>query len=282
MYQQNNQSPAMAERNIQFILPQAVAGGGFSDSEFSDDYDGLQLDIPQIKVPAGGALQWEMPTGNPQEPDYDKHLDVVILFSHNNNAYWPSGSEFDSNVPPLCQSLDGKTGYGEPGGTCVDCVLNQYGSSESGNGKACKNMRTLYLLRSGEIMPYQLNLPPTSLRAFAKFVNHIFIYRRRRIFSSVVRLGLTRMTNNRTGQNYSVVNFTWLYDFEGEELAQISAYATDFARQIKQKNQGRAAAIQSASNTEAADDGLPAELPENGGHFVDARVIDGERDKLPA
>lgn len=77
----------------------------------------------------------------------------MILYNHDTCAYWPEGSEYDDNVTPLCSSVDGKTGYGAPGGVCATCALNQYGSVEKGKGKACKNMRNLYILRSGEHMP---------------------------------------------------------------------------------------------------------------------------------
>ena len=279
MYEQNT---AMMETNNRFVLPQLMEGEGFADEGFADDTDGLQLSFPQIKVPGGGMLQWELPTGDPQNPEYEKHLDGVLLFSHNANAYWPEGDEYDDNVPPLCQSMDGKMGYGSPGGTCTDCMLNQYGSSAKGAGKACKNMRTIYLLRSGEFMPIRIPLPPTSIKPFTKFLNTVFVYRHRRIFSAVVRLGLTRETNTRLNKDYSVVNFTKLYDFEGEELARISAYANGFIEQIKQMNQQRAAAIAASSELPDDLDAPPTVLPENGGHFMDARVIDGEREKLPA
>lgn len=58
---------------------------------------------------------------------------------------------------------------------CQLCEMNQYGTDQSGGkGKACKNMRTLYILRSGEAMPIQLSLPPTSLSPFSEFVNMAF------------------------------------------------------------------------------------------------------------
>ena len=82
--------------------------------------------------------------------DYERKLVGVILYHHFANAYWPEGSEYDDNVPPFCQSIDGMQGYGEPGGVCAACAFNQFGSTANGSGKACKNMRQIYLLRSGE------------------------------------------------------------------------------------------------------------------------------------
>jgi hypothetical protein len=203
----------------------------------------------------------------------------VILANHNANAYWP-GSEYDDNTPPLCQSVDGKTGYGEPGGLCADCALNQYGSSERGSGKACKNMRVIYLLRSGEYMPLQLSLPPTSISPYTRFVNAAFVSRRKRLCSSVVQIGLKKVSNG--SHEYSVATFTKLYDFAGEDLAAIRSYADGFLAQVKEMNRQRAIANESTADAICEYAEAPLSLPENGDHFSCGSVIDGEREALPA
>ena len=176
MYEQTN---TMMETKTIFQIPQLLDGDDFTSEDLADDMEGLRLSFTRIKIPGGGHLQFEIPSGNPDVPDYAPYLEGVILYSHNSNAYWPEGSEYDDDQPPLCQSFDGKVGYGEPGGTCVDCVLNQFGSDGNNKGKACKNMRMLYLLRSGEYMPIQIALPPTSLTPYTRFVNEAFLSRRR-------------------------------------------------------------------------------------------------------
>lgn len=92
-----------------------------------------------------------MPGDDPEDPDYEKTLKGVIVYNHQAGAYWPEGSEYDDNVPPLCSSVDGKLGIGTPGGSCALCELNKFGTD--GKGKACKNMRHLYILRSRGIYP---------------------------------------------------------------------------------------------------------------------------------
>ena len=165
MYEQTN---TMMETKTSFQIPQLLDGDNFTSEDLADDMEGLRLSFTRIKIPGGGHLQFEIPSGNPDVPDYAPYLEGVILYSHNSNAYWPEGSEYDDDQPPLCQSFDGKVGYGEPGGTCADCVLNQFGSDGNNKGKACKNMRMLYLLRSGEYMPIQIALPPTSLTPYTR------------------------------------------------------------------------------------------------------------------
>ena len=114
MYEQTN---TMMETKTSFQIPQLLDGDDFTSEDLADDMEGLRLSFTRIKIPGGGHLQFEIPSGNPDVPDYAPYLEGVILYSHNSNAYWPEGSEYDDDQPPLCQSFDGKVGYGEPGGT---------------------------------------------------------------------------------------------------------------------------------------------------------------------
>ena len=269
---------ALAERTA-FIIPK-VSDNKFSSAELADDMDGLQLSFQRAKIPGGGVLQFELPGEDPENPDYVQTLEGVILFNHSANSYWPAGSEYDDNTPPQCQSVDGKVGYGDPGGICEACDYNKFGSDPNGGGKACKNMRVLYLLRSGEMMPIQLSLPPTSIRPFTTFVNSAFLLRGRRVCSGLVQIGLRKGASN--GFTYSVATFKKLRDFEGEELAQVCAYADSFRDQIKQTLSERA-----SQNEAQAGDGVERVsasrvMPDNGDHFAIGGVIDGERDLLPA
>lgn len=109
--------------------------------------------------------------------------------------------------------------------------MNVFGSATEGKGKACKNMRTLYFLRSGEFIPLQLNLPPTSLKPFRQFISQTFGFRRRATYGSLVEIGLKKMNNGR--DDYSVATFRLLSDLSGEELAQVRDYANSFKEQIR-------------------------------------------------
>ena len=162
---------------VNFQLP-AVMDSSFTSEDLADDMEGLQMSFQRIKIPAGGNLVFEIPTDDPDNPNYEKTIDGVLIFHHDANAYWPEGSEYDENTAPLCSSVNGKQGIGEPGGSCMMCAMNQYGTSAEGRGKACKNTRMLYLLQSGECVPIQISLPPTSLKPFKNFVNQAFLLRR--------------------------------------------------------------------------------------------------------
>ena len=276
----NNENTALVESRT-FNLP-TVNTGDFSSDELAEDMAGLQLSLQKIKIPSGGGLQFELPGDDPEDPDYAKTLEGVILFNHAAGAYWAAGSEDDEDSLPLCSSVDGVAGIGNPGGACAACPMNAWGTGKNGSGKACKNMRVLYLLRDGDFMPIQLTLPPTSIRPFNDFFNMIFASRRRGTCGSVVQIGLKRMNNGR--DDYSVATFKKLYDFTGEQLAQSKMYADGFRLQVKEMLRQRTLAA--ASKT---DDIMDVEAPSytemfggGSGGFSIADEIDGEREALPA
>ena len=260
---QNNELMTTTGNN--FILPQAMETP-FTAEELAEDMDGIQLNFQQVKVPAGGALQYEIPTEDPDNPDYSRYLEGVILYHHPSNAYWPEteDGEDDDNAPPQCQALDGKFGHGSPGGLCDACGYNRFGTR--GKGKACKNMHMVYLLRSGEFMPLQISLPPTSIRPFNEFVSRAFLLRRRGICSAVVQLGLKKMNNGK--DDYSVTTFKLLRYFEGEELRQIRDYADQFKEQVKVMLAQRAEQADAASGDVVEVGTTSRRLPDNEDHFA--------------
>ena len=276
------QSTAMMERTP-FILPDVAAdsGAGFTKEELAEDIDGLQLGFQRVKIPSGGQIQFELPSDDPDNPDYAKYLDGVIVFSHNANTYWPTGEDYDDNTPPSCQSVDGKLGYGNPGGLCADCPYNRYGSDTkgTGKGKACKNQRILYLLRSGEVMPIQLSLSPTSITPYSQFVNAAFVSRRRGVCGSVVQIGLKKRSNGK--DDYSVATFKRLYDFTGEELAHIRAYANSFQEQIELILAQRVENIEAGAGGGVEMERPARAMPSNEGHFEVGAEINGDEDDLP-
>ena len=60
MYNENN---ALMEQE-KFLLP-ALAECDFSQEELAEDMDGLQMSFPRVKIPAGGMVQFEMPSDDP-------------------------------------------------------------------------------------------------------------------------------------------------------------------------------------------------------------------------
>ena len=265
-----------------FVLP-TMMDTGFDAEDLGDDFDGLSLSFKKLKIPAGGVLQFEEQGADPENPEYVKNIEGCIIYNHASNAFWPAGMEYDDSSSPLCTSFDGKCGHGTPGGTCATCEMNQYGTDQSGGkGKACKNMRTLYILRSGEAMPVQLSLPPTSLRPFNDFVSAVFVTRQRPTWASIIQIGLRRVENG--SNQYSVATFRKVRDLTAEEIPQMKAYAGTFRAQAKEMLQQRAFEAENRANSDDGYETMPSySSTGDGDHFVvmGADTLNGDTDALP-
>ena len=140
-------------------------------------------------------------------------------------------------------------------------------------------MRVIYLLRSGEYLPVQINLPPTSIKPFKEFYTKAFALRRRAPYGSIVRIGLKQENNGK--EDYSVATFRRVADFSGEKLQQVKAYAANFKDQLKLIMEQREKAAEEQYD-DVCEIGGGNELPlSTGDSFTITPTIDGERDALP-
>lgn len=128
-------------------------------------------------------------------------------------------------------------------------------------------------------MPIQLSLSPTSITPYSQFVNAAFVARRRGVCGSVVQIGLKKASNGK--DDYSVATFKRLYDFTGEELAQIRAYANSFKEQIELILAQRIENIEAEAGNGVQMEAPARMMPSNEGHFEVGAEIDGDRDELP-
>ena len=197
----------------------------------SQELDGLQCGFERIKIPSAGSTVFEVPGDNPSEPDTFKEFSAVILFHHPLYAFYKS-KYTGGNQPPDCGSMDGVTGTGEPGGSCINCPHNQFGSGENGS-KACKNRRRIYVLREGEIFPMILSLPTGSLKEFSRYIKRL-LSKGRKSNSVVTRFSLKKTTNS-GGITFSQAQFAIDRVLSPQEHVlietlseQVKAYSQDF------------------------------------------------------
>ena len=197
----------------------------------SQELDGLQGGFERIKIPSAGSTVFEVPGDDPSEPDTVKEFSAVILFHHPLYAFYKS-KYTGGNQPPDCGSMDGVTGVGDPGGSCINCPYNQFGSGENGS-KACKNRRRIYVLREGEIFPMILSLPTGSLKEFSRYIKRL-LSKGRKSNSVVTRFSLKKTTNG-GGITFSQAQFAIDRVLSPQEHAlieslseQVKAYSQDF------------------------------------------------------
>jgi len=228
---------AMAEIK-DFLFPTTM-DSDYTPEEMADMTDGVDMRYPQITIPSGGALAFEVPTDDPDEPDTVKKIECVIVDQHPMCVYWPNRDALGE--PPQCASNDGKIGAGDPGGECAKCPLNEWASGEGGSGKACQNRRNLYILMHGDHMPKLLSLPPTSLKAFGNYIN--FLLANGELTNTVLTEISLKKVEGAAGNNYSQAVFKKVSKLSPE----LKTASREYTRSIKQFTRKQPAVSQSAA-----------------------------------
>ena len=106
----------------------AIQKGGFlqladfnMDATMAKELEGLEGGFDRVKIPAGGAIMFELPGDEADEPETVKEFSAVILYHHPILQYYKEKYTGGSN-PPDCGSFDGVTGEGTPGGVSAPDV----------------------------------------------------------------------------------------------------------------------------------------------------------------
>lgn len=204
VFRQENYLPMMiSQDDFREAISENLGDGGMSVS-----------DLMKIKVPSAGGRAWDI-NGEPE-----KELRGVIIFHTSPNAFW--ADQFNGqNNPPDCSSIDGHTGVGSPGGECLSCPMNQFGS-DGGKGKMCKNMKRLYVLTQDAMLPVVVNLPPTSLKVYKQYT--VGLTTRAIPYWGLETVMTLEKDKNPDGIEYSKVVFTLGAIIPKEQKPGIKAY----------------------------------------------------------
>lgn len=191
----------------------------------AEEMEGLSIDFDRVKIPSGGGLAFEVPGDDPDNPDMVKELVGVIVDHHPVNAYWAVKYSGENN-PPDCSSMDGKEGVDKDGNRrpCNSCPYNEWGSDEDGRGKACKNMRRIYILPEGQMFPLLLTLPPTSLKNFSNYLAKRVIAKGLRSHNVLTKVSLKKAVSS-GGITYSQASFALAGVLNEEDAKKIEEYS---------------------------------------------------------
>lgn len=197
--------------------------------ELEDELEGLEdaggIDCRMIKMPSGNSKAFEVESEDLDDPDLEKELRGVIIFTHRMNARW-EGEYGGENRMPACSSWDGKQGTFFETGEIVDCGGCPYNAfKDDGSGKECKNTRRVYLMLDGRPQLYLLTVPPTSLKAVSKQLKRI-ITNGSPLTRSVVAFKL-EAAKSKGGVDYAKVSVTRVGDLTKEQ--------GDMARQMREE-----------------------------------------------
>lgn len=206
----------------------------------AEDMEGLgAIQLTRVNVPNGGATAWDV-----DDEDEDALVGVIVAKFNRNYYYDRPFDPNDEDNRPACMSRDGKTGVTIDGEIreCASCPFNQW----TDEGKKCTNKVDLYLLRSGEMLPLQVTLPPTSLKSLKDYVKKL-LNKGSRLATVVTSITLERVKGNFT---YSQAKFEMVEKLDAEGKAAMKAYAAEFKAFLEQQE----AAYAAARAAEAEDD----------------------------
>lgn len=189
--------------------------------------EGVIPRLQQIKILHAGTLRFEIPSDEEiGEAEQVKTFRGIIIDQHPCNAYWKElfAKSGGGNLPD-CTSLDGKTGTEY--GVCANCEFNKFGSGfdESGKktqGKACKNMKRLSILRDGHQLPDRLTLPPTSIKEADTFFSAL-MDRKMPMTALEVEFSLAE-AKSKQGIGYSQIRFKVVSQINLEKYLEIQNF----------------------------------------------------------
>lgn len=204
--------------------------------EATENLAGITLEFPQLKIPSGGNLFFDI------EGEPVKEFTGVIVSHGPMHSYYSTA--FDgSNTPPDCFSKDGVTGNWRKCDTadgeavyesreCASCPYSKFGSDKNG-GKACKEKHQLYILMSGQIVPYMLLLPVSSTGVLNTYATSLFT--RGKFLSDVVTSLSLEKATNKTNIQYSKIVMKKVRELTADEKAALKN-TIDLVRQANGQN----------------------------------------------
>lgn len=197
-----------------------------------------RFDLVNIKVPGAGGVTWEVPTIS-GDVESMQEIEGIIIHVQINRAFWDQGyDESGGGTPPDCMSEDGFSGLGviKPGQEtgpheCTTCPHNVFGTSAKGGGKACKEMRVMYILREKGLLPYVVSAPPGSLKNMKQY--GLGLASEGMKMSHVVTGLKLQKKSNKEGKPYAVITPRMVRPLQKSEAAFVDKYAATFRPQTE-------------------------------------------------
>lgn len=172
---------------------------------------GVQIsNLDKVKVPAAADTVFKIDFG--EGVQRVESITGMILLAPEQNAYWPLPIEEAPNARPVCYSSDAINGYGDPfdagvvgNHKCMNCPKKDWQTDFKGRGKACRDLRPLFLLREGEYLPIVVQVPRTSL---VRVRNYFTMLSRigAPYYSAITEIGLDTEKKEGTPE-YSILTF---------------------------------------------------------------------------
>ena len=153
-------------------------------------------DMDKATIPTGGGTAWQVPDLEDGTKSVKALTGIILHWAPYRAFYFRRLDEGGEAGAPDCQSNDGVTGYGDPGGDCESCEWNQWDSGKNG-GKACPEHRRLFLLQPDAYLPLVVQLPVQSVKPLNQYLMRLAS--RGISYNAVVTSFALEQTKQRTG-----------------------------------------------------------------------------------
>lgn len=202
-------------------------------SELSEGAGYTERDLPRAKNPSGGATSWQI--AGPAGVESVSEITGVIVHQKTVRAMF---ADKDANgrkiglgdAPPVCSAVGIEQvaiGIGSPGGPCITCPFNEFGSAAEGNGKACTESLLWFVMQPSSFLPLIIRFPPMSLhnaRGYVKTALGSMAIR----YSSVMTAITLRPERNEQG-DFAVAEPRMVGMLHPEEAAAAREYGRQFS-----------------------------------------------------
>ena len=193
--------------------------------------DGIsQFDLERAINPTSGNTEWKIPSIE-GEPEKTSILEGVIVYHRSVRAYWPGEFKPDAG-PPQCSSFDGRTGEGNPGGSCADCPFAVFGSGKN-NSQDCNAVKQLFIIRPGELLPTLVNISAMNIGAPKRYLLALLSKKRLKFNAVVTRIEL-HDDKSTSGYDYARTDFTMVQKLDSDQFQAMEQLTEMFTPMLSQ------------------------------------------------
>lgn len=167
--------------------------------------------------PGGKSTKWEVPTL--EGTDMVSEIEGVIVFHKIARARW-QGEYKGGGEAPVCRSVDGFIGEGDPGGKCKDCPYAKF--SDDGENPECKLVKQLFIRRPGKVFPMVLNVTAINLKKINKYL--FTLADNLTMYNHVVTRVTATTATSKNGRDYPQFHFAAAAKLPKEQAAEMDEY----------------------------------------------------------
>lgn len=209
-------------------------------------------DLDRAINPQGKACTWTVPGLDGTEEEIDEIVGVIVL-ARTVRLYW-KGKYKGAGTPPDCFSDNGRVGTGTPGGDCSDCPLSKFGSGPN-NSQACKQIKQLFVLRPGELLPMIINCSPTNFGEAKRYGLRLSSRKQLKFHEAVTKISMVPDKSG-SGYDYSKLVFQLVKPLDDDVKESMAAYREMFKPLLSGFSAAATAGADAAEEREPGSDDM--------------------------